>query len=552
MNTLHHELPPLTTTAAPQGRPENRRAHRRRGMAAWVLGWGLGVMIPLWSLSAYLAWEVHTTQKDSIYRELAQRSETTAHAVHERLETGIGLLQSLAVSDAALTNDLPALYRHAQRVASQMPGVTGVGLLDQNRQMLFLTSRPYGAALPRFPNSEVPERVFANGVPAVSGHFVEPVSGKSVVALGVPVFQDWRLVYCIFLVLTTDSFNELLRDQNLPQEWPASIIDKSGRIVARTHSPEAYMGTEITPSLREAMAHTSHGRVNAQTKEGLPAVAYLAPVPSLRWKVVVGVPEAIIDGPVHRTLAWLMALALLGFAMGVCAAVLKGRALTRWSQELLRAVGAIKAGQAVALRPIRIRELDDMARSLIDMDQNTRAIRAELRFSEKERTAAQLALDQARCDALTGLPGRAYFREQVESRRASLPPQAKRHLGMLFMDLDGFKAINDTRGHEWGDQVLVQVGAVLHDLAVDAHLVGRLGGDEFVMCVEAPVDAMESVLQHMQDRLRRHIASLAGLGCSVGHAVWDADCPDYETLLRNADRAMYASKFRARTSGLHH
>ncbi|HEY1103236.1 MAG TPA: hypothetical protein VGE70_07405, partial [Burkholderiaceae bacterium] len=56
----------------------------------------------------------------------------------------------------------------------------------------------------------------------------------------------------------------------------------------------------------------------------------------------------------------------------------------------------------------------------------------------------------------------------------------------------------------------------------------------------------ESVLDHMQERLRRRIASLAGLGCSVGHAVWDTSCPDYETLLRHADRAMYAYKFRLR------
>lgn len=545
MNTLHCATPPSKSTGPFTG-PRNRRAQRRRGMAAWVLGWGLIMLAPLWALSAYLAWEVHTTRKDSIHRELAQRSETAAHAVHERIETGIGLLQSLAVSDAALTNDLPALYRHAQRAAKQMPGVTGVGLLDQDRRMVFLTSRPYGTVLPPSPNTEMSKGVFANGVPTVSGYFVGPVSGKPVVALGIPVYQDWRLVYCLFLVLTADSLNELLHEQNLPQHWPAAIVDKSGRITARNQSPEIYVGTEVTPSLREAMADTSHGRTYAQTKEGKPAVVYVAPVPSHRWKVVVGVPEEIIDAPLHRSLAWLIALALTGLVAGACAAALKGRALARWSQELLHAVASIKAGHAVTLHPVRIRELDDMARSLIDMDLNTRAIRAELQLSEQERFAAQLALGHARCDALTGLPGRAYFREQVEHRQATLRPLDNHHLGMLFMDLDGFKAINDTRGHEWGDQVLVQVGAILHDLAADNHLVGRLGGDEFVMCVEAPADAMESVLDHMQERLRRRIASLAGLGCSVGHAVWDTSCPDYETLLRHADRAMYANKFRSR------
>jgi len=150
MNTLHCATPPSKSTGPITG-PRNRRAQRRRGMAAWVLGWGLIMLAPLWALSAYLAWEVHTTRKDSIHRELAQRSETAAHAVHERIETGIGLLQSLAVSDAALTNDLPALYRHAQRAAKQMPGVTGVGLLDQDRRMVFSPHGPMARCFPHHP-----------------------------------------------------------------------------------------------------------------------------------------------------------------------------------------------------------------------------------------------------------------------------------------------------------------------------------------------------------------------------------------------------------------
>jgi diguanylate cyclase (GGDEF)-like protein len=152
---------------------------------------------------------------------------------------------------------------------------------------------------------------------------------------------------------------------------------------------------------------------------------------------------------------------------------------------------------------------------------------------------------QALHDVLTGLPNRALFRDRVE-RALSAARRDGSHPAVMLLDLDDFKRVNDTYGHDVGDALLRQVGPRVAAVLRDSDTIARLGGDEFAVLLPAGGDAFE-----VAAKIRRALAvpfCVDGIEltarASVGFAVhpWDGD--DVDALLRQADLAMYAAKGR--------
>lgn len=149
----------------------------------------------------------------------------------------------------------------------------------------------------------------------------------------------------------------------------------------------------------------------------------------------------------------------------------------------------------------------------------------------------------ARFDPLTGLANRATFEERLlqEAQRAK---RHERRFALLFMDLDGFKAINDRHGHRAGDQVLIDVAQVLASNCRATDLAARQGGDEFVVLL-AEIEELTAA-EKAAEKLRARIAALSWnqmqVGASIGLALWPDDADDPETLMRLADDAMYRAK----------
>jgi diguanylate cyclase (GGDEF)-like protein len=152
----------------------------------------------------------------------------------------------------------------------------------------------------------------------------------------------------------------------------------------------------------------------------------------------------------------------------------------------------------------------------------------------------------ARYDTLTGLPNRMML---TETLAAALDYADKWHTrcAFLMIDLDRFKAVNDTLGHHVGDQLLARVSERLKEQMSENEMCGRLGGDEFAIVVRDAAD-----LKHIEEVARRVINRLSQpyevdhhtlfVGASIGSAVGPRDGASVETLMRNADLALYRSK----------
>jgi diguanylate cyclase (GGDEF)-like protein/PAS domain S-box-containing protein len=163
-----------------------------------------------------------------------------------------------------------------------------------------------------------------------------------------------------------------------------------------------------------------------------------------------------------------------------------------------------------------------------------------LRRDEEERLRFR-----ALHDPLTGLPNRDLLSESLRRSLARARREGSR-LAVLFLDLDGFKAVNDSMGHAVGDELLKALGQRLESAARGGDMVARLGGDEFVMVVEGVlnIEQAEDATERFLDEVRRPVVVGGGrisLEASIGLVVADPnDAPD--DILRRADSAMYEAK----------
>lgn len=186
----------------------------------------------------------------------------------------------------------------------------------------------------------------------------------------------------------------------------------------------------------------------------------------------------------------------------------------------------------------------DLANELLYLaEANAAILAAARRASDGLRGARAQALEQALTDPLTGLRNRRGLDRALDRLSRSGQP-----FGLIHIDLDHFKKINDTWGHPVGDQLLVEVAARLRQVVRDADAIARLGGDEFVVLLlgQSDPERVRAVAQRILQTLRQPVAlppPSPAISASLGVAVCDGAAPArIDDLLMAADRALYRSK----------
>ncbi len=162
---------------------------------------------------------------------------------------------------------------------------------------------------------------------------------------------------------------------------------------------------------------------------------------------------------------------------------------------------------------------------------------------------------QARYDALTGLPNRLYFKDQL-SQELLKAARAETLLAVLFVDLDHFKNVNDTAGHSVGDIVLQEVARRLKECVRESDFIARLGGDEFMILlpgIASPESAgvFADKLLHTMTRPFVVEADERFLGASIGIALYPHDGNTADELVKHADTAMYRAKATGRNKSVY-
>ena len=185
------------------------------------------------------------------------------------------------------------------------------------------------------------------------------------------------------------------------------------------------------------------------------------------------------------------------------------------------------------------REDEDFARSISDLC-------SQVFLNERRKEAEKLLNHQAHYDELTKLPNRVLFADRF-SQAVAHSKRTKTMLAVCFLDLDNFKPVNDTYGHDVGDLLLIEVARRLKDTIREQDTVSRQGGDEFTILLGSikSITHCEQLLKRINTALKQPYLineNSHNISASIGTTLYPNDNADLDTLIRHADHAMYQAK----------
>jgi len=204
--------------------------------------------------------------------------------------------------------------------------------------------------------------------------------------------------------------------------------------------------------------------------------------------------------------------------------------------------------QALALQAVQNGAQDYLVKGQGQPELLARSIRYAIERKRAEERLTYLA----QYDQLTGLVNRTLFRDRLVQAMAR-SKRLQQPLGLMLLDLDRFKAVNDTMGHDVGDQLLKAVAGRLQECVREVDTVARMGGDEFTIILEGL--SSETDIAIVARRITESLSEPfdlkdhhASIGVSIGITVYPSDDHEIDVLLKHADAAMYRAKQRGGSS----
>lgn len=271
--------------------------------------------------------------------------------------------------------------------------------------------------------------------------------------------------------------------------------------------------------------------------------------PGLGWTVIARQPLDEAYAPARDTtrniLLWGSALAIIFALLGWLIAGY----FTRPLRQIAEAADRLSAGEISVIPELKsTREIEILSNS----------IRHLVESLTHQQNALGVMENLAHHDALTGLPNRVALESYLP--RAQQHSQAHNNcLALFYLDLDGFKPVNDQFGHAAGDQLLREVAMRLRGCLREGDLVARLGGDEFLMVLLVPNNEALTQAQQVAERtllaLRAPIDlgdNQVQIGCSIGGALWPLDSSNMAETLELADQSLYRAKHAGKNCAMFH
>jgi len=299
-------------------------------------------------------------------------------------------LQVLAVSPSLQSENLYPFYQ--QMFAALPLQGTSIVLLDTTGQQLLSTNLPFGAPLPRVPNTEMSKRVVATGKPQVSDLVMGAVLHQPIVAVGVPVFRDGKVAFVLVSGLGSEILSKLLHQPDLLPDWVVAIFDRKGIIVARNRELDRFLGKPAAPIIREAIKGPVESWIPNVTSEGIKVYSTFRQSAATGWTVAIGVPREFVDIP--RRHAQFLAFGGGGtvLALSLFLAWWMARAIRRPVEALTAATKAVASGA-------RIGELNGGVHELNQVGDALRATAAALaRHREQLEDTVALRTEELRAE----------------------------------------------------------------------------------------------------------------------------------------------------------
>jgi len=299
-----------------------RRASGSWPVSAYLLVLAIATSLPVVGCAAFVA--THFVAESSQLRkaEYEDRLRLMRNATELRVANIIEDLQILALSPLLAQGDFAEFREHAAQAAKLIGGIAIV-LYASDGQQIANTRLEMNAPLPKRIAFDTERRAIETGQPQVSGLQQAVLDGQPIVTIAVPVRVGGEIRYALNIGLSTEYLSGLM-DEYVAAGLVGSIIDSRGILLAR----RPLLGGDTLvgqPTIPEVMAHVGEPQalwIKALSRTGVPTYTSLLRSGQSGWSINLAVPREIIDGPLYRTIEWIIVLTILTFVLGL--------ALARW------------------------------------------------------------------------------------------------------------------------------------------------------------------------------------------------------------------------------
>ena len=348
----------------------------------------LSVLIPAFIAAALAVAFVYREEQEAQTKAAGEATRAFGLLVDNELHSKAAVLQTLANSPALGRGELGTFYAYAKRITPT--AVSAVILTDLDGKQLLNTRVPFDRPLPARRSSNLGELIekYGHDRVLVSDLFLSRLGGGQDFTIQVPVRVDGELRYFLLMSINARTLQDLLERNHFRDRYFALVVDRQGRILARSREPEHYVGKPIRASSQARLAVASEGVYNSRTLDGIDVRTFFSTVPNADWKVLLSVPTSdILRLP-------LQVAALLG---GIMAALLVlGLVAARWFanraiepiEYLGRSAEGLGQGEELLYRPQGIVEIDGVARRMAEASQQIRHNQKELERRVAEAVAA--------------------------------------------------------------------------------------------------------------------------------------------------------------------
>jgi diguanylate cyclase (GGDEF)-like protein len=502
-----------------------QRTHHRYSLRRNLLLLVVVCVLPAAVVSAALAYSLYEMRREQIEQQTALLGRSVLSDLERELATVESALKTLATSQELIQGDLAGFQRRA--TAALAPGIVYNYLLtDAQGRQVMNTLIPFGEPLPSRGTPPEFSRVFTDRVTVLSDIFSGPVVKKHVIALGVPVVVNDGVAYSLNVGIDPARMTALAQVPGLPQNWLVAVLDSAGQIAGRSRDAGRFVGEKAVPEVLSERKKSPEGRLQSVTKDGVPVFSAYTNSKRWGWSVVVGAPREDLGQAVMDQLALVLVGIVVAFSSGLWLARTISLRLLESVGQLNRAAISVRQGEDVQIPTLQMRETEAVLGAMVEAAQAMKQVRF-----------------LAQHDALTLLPNRLLF-DEVADRAIALSERQGQTLALLALDLDGFKAVNDTLGHAAGDEVLKTVAQRILKAIRASDIAARIGGDEFILLL------VDVGITQVMDTAQRIIALLSEpyegidvpVSASIGVALYPDSGHTLKVLAAAADQALYTAK----------
>jgi PAS domain S-box-containing protein len=354
------------------------------------MAFGVSLLAPGLILAAVLLWNYTSSEKERLRQEAQDASQRIVAAVDRELTGILSAAQALATSNSLLEGNYEAFHRQAvATLRSWSDGHAGefaIVVRDSTGQQVANTRLPWGAPLPKGANLPADLEVMQSRKPVIQDLFVGATAGRPIISIRVPVVRGDEVTHVLSMALDPKRFTEVLLAQKMSPTWIAAVIDRSGRLVARSHQSETFLG-QSAPAEFLRTATAPEGIYEGTNLEEAAILGGYTRSSFSGWLAFVGIPSSLFQGALRQSLWTLAVLGASLLSLSFLLALWFGRQIARSVYALAADAQRVGQGHPVAASRTGPAELDVVSDALSIASTQLLAREAELRASEERLRA---------------------------------------------------------------------------------------------------------------------------------------------------------------------